>query len=290
MFYLTGNSENVIYTSVSSVKELSSPTYLMSLTHSQTGRKWSFIPQNITPQSGTPYNQRYDLFQFNISGGTENLTGGTRVWLHQKPNNFVYDDIRYKGTGKSYFSMETQIPVVATYHIFFDWTIDGDVIDFSSFTASINGQLFTGLTQNLGSLRGGGTDFVQISVTPSDITLSDIYTISYSASSNSGETMSGEVYIPSPDLVNQMKPWQYYDGNNASADYYKTYPATAINTPSVNIDEIGEFRYSIYEQVNPVNLNTSVTYNQLEVGLAYITEGFTDIFYDNNDTSDVYNP
>ena len=82
MLYLTGNSENIIYTNVSVNKELSNPTYLMSLTHQQTLKKWTFIPQNITPQSGTPYNSRYDIFKFNLvdENTPEDLTGGTRAW------------------------------------------------------------------------------------------------------------------------------------------------------------------------------------------------------------------
>ena len=78
MIYITGNSKNLIYVSVSPHKTLPNPTYLMTLTHSQTNEKYNFIPNDVTSISGSPYNQRYDVFEFIIqSGGTENLTGGT---------------------------------------------------------------------------------------------------------------------------------------------------------------------------------------------------------------------
>lgn len=286
MFYLTGNSENVIYTSVSSVKELSSPTYLMSLTHSQTGRKWSFIPQNITPQSGTPYNQRYDLFQFNISGGTENLTGGTNAFYYQLPPAFTYSDVRYSGTNEVYL---LQFPVVP--YSFGSIGLKHDFPDYNeeitASTVTFDGNVISSTFNRYASPFG---NFQEVFIIVNGAMLDYSGKIEFEYETNSGNSFNKVFYLNSMNEVSTYEPWKYYGYPSLAGPVRVTLPTTHLTPPVVNIDEIGEFRYSIYEQVNPVNLNTSVAYNQLEVGLAYITEGFTDIFYDNNDTSDVYNP
>jgi len=304
MLYLTGNSENIIYTNVSVNKELSNPTYLMSLTHQQTLKKWTFIPQNITPQSGSPYNQRYDLFKFNLidENTPEDLTGGTRAWLHQLPYSYVVDDARYKGTGKSYFDSVTQLPTLGVYYVFFDWSDTTDQMDSvndTGFTVSINDQLYTGSSFVTRSSRGGGTDYGYFTGSQSQggfkvegglVPLDDLYKISYTGISTGGTVITNTVYVPTPTQVYDVKPWQFYDGDVSSPSFYKSYPTTHINTPNIEVDEIGEFRYAIYEQSNPINLDTSLAYNQLEVGLGYITELFSDTFYDDGETSEVYDP
>lgn len=303
MLYLTGNSENIIYTNVSVNKELSNPTYLMSLTHQQTGKKWTFIPQNITSYSGSPYNGRYDIFKFNLvdENTPEDFTGGTRGWYHQAPYAFVTNDARYKGTGQSYFFMNLQLPPAATYNVYFDFADKSgmDEIANTGFTVSINDRPFTGTTLIYDTERAGGLYYAYFygqdytggfPVENGSVPLDDLYKISYTGQSVNGEILTNTVYVPTPRQVYNTKPWQYYDGDFLSPEFYKSYPITHINTPNIEVDEIGEFRYSIYEQVNPINLDTSLTYNQLEVGLAYITELFTDIFYDDGETSEVYDP
>ena len=303
MLYLTGNSENVIYTNVSVNKELSNPTYLMSLTHQQTGKKWTFIPQDISSYSGSPYNSRYDIFKFNLvdENTPEDLTGGTRTWLHQAPYAWIADDARYKGTGQSYVFMNLQLPVAATYNIFFDFADKSGMDDLANtgFTVSINDRLFTGTTSIQYQSRGGGLyyayffgqDLVGGFICENGfVPLDDLYKISYTGQSVNGEILTNTVYVPTPRQVYDTKPWQYYDGDFATPIYYKSYPATHINTPNIEVDEIGEFRYAIYEQANPINLDTSLAYNQLEVGLAYITEQFSDVFYDFDEDSEVYDP
>ena len=303
MLYLTGNSENVIYTNVSVNKELSNPTYLMSLTHQQTGKKWTFIPQDISSFSGSPYNSRYDIFKFNLvdENTPEDFTGGTRGWYHQQPYALIADDARYKGTGQSYFFMNLQLPIASTYNVYFDFADKSgmDEIANTGFTVSINDQPYTGTSLINYDSRGGGIFYAYFFgqeaaggfvVENGFVSLDDLYKISYTGESLNGEILTGTVYVPTPRQVYDVKPWQYYDGDFAVPIFRKTYPVTHINTPNIEIDEIGEFRYAIYEQLNPLNLDTSLAYNQLEVGLAYITEQFSDVFYDFNEDSEVYDP
>ena len=291
MLYLTGNSENIIYTNVSVNKELSNPTYLMSLTHQQTLKKWTFIPQNITPQSGSPYNSRYDIFKFNIvdENTPEDLTGGTRGWYSQKPPQIVYKDARYKGTGRAYITEQFSLPAFSNYNIYFDWSdkTDGmdDVAD-TGFTVTINDQPFTGTSFVFHSTSFGGYDYGFFRIDNDGRYGDEIYKFSYTGTTTGGTSMSGTAYIPTPNQIYDIKPWLYY----GDFEFYKSYPITHINTPNIRVDEIGEFRYGIYEQINPINLDTSLAYNQLEVGLGYITELFSDVFYDDDETSEVYDP
>ena len=295
MLYLTGNSENIIYTNVSVNKELSNPTYLMSLTHQQTLKKWTFIPQNITPQSGSPYNQRYDLFKFNLvdENTPEDLTGGTRAWYFQSPAALVYDDARYKGTGRSYPKLSLWTSALNFFNVIFDWSDTNDRMDDvndTGFTVTINDILWTGATLVIRQPGGGGLDEGRIAMTTSTspVPLEDVYKISYTGTSTGGTSMTGTIYVPNGITVSSMEPWKYY--GDAFPNYLASYPVTHLNTPNIEVDEIGEFRYAIYEQANPLNLNTSLAYNQLEVGLAYITELFSDVFYDADEVSEVYDP
>ena len=299
MLYLTGNSENIIYTNVSVNKELSNPTYLMSLTHQQTLKKWTFIPQNITPQSGTPYNSRYDIFKFNLvdENTPEDLTGGTRAWYYQSSPNYVYDDARFQGTGLSYPKMNLWTENLNFFAVQFDWADTDDRMDDvndTGFTVTINDAPYTGNTSVFRQSQGGGIDEGRIAnVQPNTFTnppipFEDVYKISYTGTSTGGTSMTGTIYVPTGQQVIDAKPWEYY--GDMSPIYNKSYPITHINTPNIEVDEIGEFRYAIYEEANPVGLNTSTAYNQLEVGLAYITQLFSDTFYDDGETSEVYDP
>jgi len=297
MLYLTGNSENIIYTNVSVNKELSNPTYLMSLTHQQTLKKWTFIPQNITPQSGTPYNSRYDIFKFNLvdENTPEDLTGGTRAWYWQSSPNFVYDDIRLKGTGLSYPKLIIWNNTLNFFAVQFDWSETDDRMDDvngTGFTVTINDRPYTGNTFVFRQAGGGGTDegrisniYPTISTNP-PIPFEDVYKISYTGTSTGGTSMTGTIYVPTGQQVASAEPWKYY--GDEYANYLRSYPITHLNTPNIEVDEIGEFRYAIYEEANPLGLNTATAYNQLEVGLAYITELFSDTFYDDGETSEVY--
>ena len=284
MIYLSANSENVIYTSVSVHKTMSKPTYLMSLTHQQTGKRWSFIPQNISPYYGAPYNSRYDIFKFDISGGTENLTAGTLGWYWQVPPYYVYDnDVRYTGTSQSYLQQRVVAPnVFGTVTWFYD---------FDNSTESITGATITldGANVSVDQISyEGGTNiwFVRATISGSDFQSNGLLEIE--ATTDDGNTLSSSYYVTSWQNVGDVKPWELYGDSPVDSD--KNYPITHIDTPSINIDEIGEFSYSIREQSNPINLNTQYTTEILETGLAYIYQGFTDIYYDKGGDSVVYNP
>jgi len=286
MFYLTGNSENVVYTSVSAVKELSSPTYLMSLTHSQTGRKWSFIPQNITPQSGTPFNQRYDLFKFDLvdQSTPEDLTGGTKAWYFQQMPFHLYQDSRYSGTSQGYLVIRPIVDYVfGYYNYYFDF--DNTTEQITGATVTLDGISLPATILPFASPHGNGW-FIQ-NVINTNLDKDGLLQIHFET--NLGNVVDESYYVCSLNTVSDFQPWQYY-GFPTLSNPNTTFPITYLDTPKIRVDEIGEFRYSIYEQANPINLNTSLAFNQLEVGLAYITEGFTDIYYESSDPSDVYNP
>lgn len=150
MLYIQGNQFNTVYTSVSPHKTISNPTYLMCLEHAQSGKRYSFIPQNVTSFTGSPYNNRYDLFRFKVAESGVNLTGGTRVWYGSNAPNYVNDDVRLKGTGKSYPNMypwQTNNFGVISFQ--FDWVDVNDRMDDvndTGFTITFNDILYTGNT------------------------------------------------------------------------------------------------------------------------------------------------
>lgn len=285
MLYLSANSENVIYTEVSANKTLSNPTYLMSLTHAQTGKNWSFIPQNVSSYSGSPYNDRYDIFKFTISGGTQNLTGGTLAYYHQNTPAVVYSDSRNAGTDKWYLIMNPVLPVVGQHQLRYDFSDDN--IEITGATVTLDGtSLSVTLTNETGN--GQNTWLVQTSVSGGNMDL--VGELEVTAETNSGTTLTKSWYVTSLTKVLDVEPWTFYGYDDKGDIIGKTLPVTHIDTPFINIDEIGEFAYSIREQSNPINLTPSLAMNKLEVGLGYITEGFTDTFYDNSESSTVYNP
>ncbi len=285
MLYLSANSENVIYTEVSANKTLSSPTYLMSLTHAQTGKRWSFIPQNVTSISGTPYNARYDLFKFNISATTENLSGGTCAWYWQHPPCMVYEDARFSGTNQTYVRDQIIVSnVVRNIFITRDFSSPNEQITGGTLTA--DGVSLTPTWNGNITLFGNVWSFSSALSGPNY----GAVVIDYEFTTNSGNTYSDTIYTTDINEVYDTEVWRQYGTDESSPDFTKTYPLTYLTTPVINIDEIGEFTYSIREQLNPINLNPSLAMNQLEVGLAYITEGFTDTFYSDDETIGVYNP
>lgn len=286
MLYLSANSENVIYTEVSANKTLSNPTYLMSLTHAQTGKNWSFIPQNVSSYSGSPYNDRYDIFKFTISGGTQNLTGGTLAYYHQWPPAVVYQDSRNAGTDKWYLILNPVLSFVGQHQLRYDFSDPN--IEITGATVTLDGTSLTiGSIQNETSL---GQNVWNIIATLSSGEMDLEGELEVTAETNSGTTLTKTWYVTSLSNVFNVEPWTFYGYDDKGDIIGKTLPVTHIDTPFINIDEIGEFAYSIREQSNPINLTPSLAMEKLEVGLAYITEGFTDTFYDNSESSTVYNP
>ena len=104
MLKISANTDNTIWVNASRNKTLTNPTYLMSLEHQVSGDRTYFIPQNISSFSGSSaYDPRVDVFKFGVYEEGVNLTGGTKGWLWKVAPNYEYDDVRFKGTGKSYF-------------------------------------------------------------------------------------------------------------------------------------------------------------------------------------------
>lgn len=257
----------------------------MTLTHQQTGKRWSFIPQNISSFSGSPYNQRYDLFNFNISATTENLTGGTLAYYHENTPAVVYQDSRYVGTDKWYLIMNPIIPVVGQHQIRYDFSDEN--MEITGATVTLDGVSLPVGAISKDTNYGQNTSYITTNVSGANMSLSGKLEIT--AETNSGTTMTNSWYVTSMSNVYNVEPWTLY-GYTKSDILTLTLPTTYIDTPSVNIDEIGEFRYAIREQVNPININPQYTTEILESGLAYVYQGFDDIYYDRGGDDVVYNP
>jgi len=294
MLYIEGNKFNTVYTSVSPHKTISNPTYLMCLEHAQSGKRWSFIPQNVTSFSGSPYNNRYDLFRFKVAESGENLTGGTRNWYSQNSPNYVNDDVRLKGTGKSYPSMYPwQSSSFGVISFQFDWEDVNDRMDDvndTGFTITFNDVLYTGNTIIVRDSRGGGTDEVRIATTIPILgfPLNEIEKISYTGTSTGGTSISNTIYVANWEEVAAAEPWTYY--GDELYDGLKSYPITPLGETIVNIDEVGQFYYSIREQSSPINIDCSLSGDKLEEGLLYLTQDFTDTYYYTGGTVNVYDP
>ena len=297
MLKISANTDNTIWVNASRNKTLSNPTYLMSLEHKVSGDRKYFIPQNITSFSGrTTYQEdpRVDLFKFGVYESGENLTGGTRSWYWLRSPNYVNDDVRLKGTGKSYpMTNLWQIIGLNIFIVQFDWEDVNDRMDDvndTGFTININDQPYTGLTSVLRETRGGGTDEGRVAINPTDLgfPLNEIEKISYTGTTTGGTSISNTIYVANWEEVAATLPWNYY--GDVSPNIYKSYPITPLGTTSVNIDEVGQFYYSIREQSSPININCSSSGEKLEEGLLYLTQDFTDTYYYTGGTVNVYDP
>jgi hypothetical protein len=291
MLYLSANTSNVIYTSVSVHKTLSNPTYLMTLTHQQTGKKWSFIPQNISSISGTPYNQRYDLFKFDISHTDVDLTGGTRTWYYQISDWYKYDDARYvkEQTYVQHWTINDSFGIFGVGKVF-----DTPNEEITGGTITLNGTELSSI--NILKVEGEPFDtqtwVIRGAITTADGNFDQSGEMVVTYETNSGNTFNETYYVPSCQTIYDVQPWTLY-GYTSVTDILNnkaSIPPTYIDTPSVNIDEIGEFRYAIREQINPINLNTQYTTDLLESGLAYVYQAFDDIYYNRGGEDVVYNP
>ena len=80
MLYISGG-ENLLYVSVSVHKTLSNPYYLLSMEHLQTGKKYQVIPENVTSVTGSPYNNRYDIFKVGVYETEDRVNG--RVYIDE---------------------------------------------------------------------------------------------------------------------------------------------------------------------------------------------------------------
>lgn len=297
MLYIKGNQFNTVYTSVSPHKTISNPTYLMCLEHAQSGKKYSFIPQNVTSFSGSPYNNRYDLFRFNVSESGVNLTGGTRYWTKRKPPALVYSDCnRYNpaallGTDKIYINQTRVLPgIVGFIQIFLDTKDNGEIFTGGTFFAD-GVDLSVPMSFNL---EGSGcfTERIPYAQIPLATTNQGYTatTFTYTLETNSGRTFSDTLYLASIKEINDIEPWKYYGDEYQDNFRIPEYPITYLGETTVNIDEVGQFYYSIRQQSSKTNIDCSLSGDKLEEGLLYLTQDFTDTYYYTGGTVNVYDP
>ena len=277
MLKISANTDNIVWVNASRNKTLSNPTYLMSLEHRVSGEKKYFIPQNITSFSGrTSYQEepRADLFRFGVNNGIENLTGGTRAWYGLNAPNYINDDVRLKGTGKSY--PITYPWLSSTFGVFdcqFDWEDVNDRMDDvndTGFTITFNDILYTGNTVVIRRSRGGGTDEGRAGITASilGIPLNEIEKISYTGTSTGGTSISNTIYVANWEEVFEAQPWTYYGDENYTD--IKSYPITYLGETNITLENYGWYYYRIYEQTSQINLNPSLATNVVDEGSLYL--------------------
>jgi len=277
MLKISANTDNTIWVNASRNKTLSNPTYLMSLEHKVSGDRKYFIPQNITSFSGrTTYQEdpRVDLFKFGVYESGENLTGGTRSWYWLRSPNYVNDDVRLKGTGKSYpMTNLWQIIGLNIFIVQFDWEDVNDRMDDvndTGFTININNQPYTGLTIVNRQTRGGGTDECRVGINPTDLgfPLNEIEKISYTGTTTGGTSISNTIYVANWEEVAATLPWNYY--GDVSPNLYKSYPITPLGTTNISLENYGWYYYRIYEQTSQTNLNPLLTTGVVDEGTLYL--------------------
>lgn len=277
MLKISANTDNIIWVNASRNKTLSNPTYLMSLEHKVSGDRKYFIPQNITSFSGrTTYQEdpRVDLFKFGVYESGENLTGGTRSWFSLNSPNYVNDDVRLKGTGKSYPNMYPwQSSSFGVISFQFDWEDVNDRMDDvndTGFTITFNDILYTGNTIVVRDSRGGGTDEVRIAtiVGVLGFPLNEIEKISYTGTSTGGTSISNTIYVANWEEVAATLPWKYY--GDELYDSYKSYPITPLGTTNISLENYGWYYYRIYEQKSQTNLNPLLTTGVVDEGTLYL--------------------
>jgi hypothetical protein len=277
MIKISANTDNTIWVNASRNKTLSNPTYLMSLEHKVSGDRKYFIPQNITSFSGsTTYQEdpRVDLFKFGVYESGENLTGGTRSWFSLNSPNYVNDDVRLKGTGKSYPSMYPwQSSSFGVISFQFDWEDVNDRMDDvndTGFTITFNDILYTGNTIVVRDSRGGGTDEVRIAAIVGILgfPLNEIEKISYTGTSTGGTSISNTIYVANWEEVAAAEPWTYY--GDELYDGLKSYPITPLGTTNISLENYGWYYYRIYEQTSQTNLNPLLTTDVVDEGTLYL--------------------
>ena len=294
MIRTSANTENTLWVNASRNKTLSNPTYMMSITH-QVNQNFvrRFIPQNVTPQSGTTIeNPRVDLFNITFSDSYENLTGGTRAWYYTYPPSVIagYQNnpnaVNLKGTGNSYPRMaiwDSDLFINNVMTIMFDWSDVNDRMDDvndTGFTVNINDIQFTGGTTNISREPIPGTSetidraLLEINFFTSPVPLNEIEKISYTGTTTGGTVMTNTIYVANGLQVSDNEPWTYY--GDVSVNTSRSYPITFLGKTTVDIEDYGWYYYKIYEQTSPINLNPSLTTDVVDEGILYVIPPDTD--------------
>ena len=279
MLKISANTDNIIWVNASRNKTLSNPTYLMSLEHRVSGDRKYFIPQNITSFSGrTTYQEdpRVDLFKFGVYESGENLTGGTRYWVKERPPALVYGEggINYpanlQGTDKIYIDQTIIIPIFGTIRIQLD--------------TKNNGEIFTGGTffadgVDLSSSLGFGTStsaYLDYGIPYGEVLLNSINqgytatTFTYNLQTNSGRTFSDTLYLASMQEIQDIEPWTYFGDTFQDNQRKPNYPRVYVGNTNISLENYGWYYYRIYEQTSQINLNPLLTTGVVDEGTLYL--------------------
>jgi len=273
MIRTSANTENTLWVNASRNRTLSNPTYMMGMQHQvNINSVKRFIPQNVTPQSGTTIeNPRVDLFNVTFSGSGENLTGGTRAWYYQYPPSGSYDSPTYNaksyGTNKVYIEDKKTLMGTRQINVYYD---------FSDLNEQITGATFTwddvsdaSVPAIIDSTFPGNVWRAYNQYIPGNDQYSAIK-FQYELTTNSGNTFTGTIYTADIDEVWSKQVWNYYQTTSTAYPQQISFPITYLGKTTVEIEDYGWYYYKIYEQTSPINLNPSLTTNVVDEGILYV--------------------
>ena len=280
MIKISANTDNTIWVNASRNKTLSNPTYLMSLEHKVSGDRKYFIPQNITSFSGsTTYQEdpRVDLFKFGVYESGENLTGGTRYWVKERPPALVYGEgvINYpanlQGTDKIYIDQTIVIPtLLGTTRIQLDTKNPGEIFTGGTFFAdnvNLTAPLIFGTSTS--AYLDYGIPYAQVALATTNGGFTAT-TFTYNLQTNSGRTFSDTLYLASMEEIRDIEPWTYFGDTYQDNHRKPNYPRVYVGTTNISLENYGWYYYRIYEQTSQTNLNPLLTTDVVDEGTLYL--------------------
>jgi len=288
MIKISANTDNTIWVNASRNKTLSNPTYLMSLEHKVSGDRKYFIPQNITSFSGrTTYQEdpRVDLFKFGVYDSGENLTGGTRYWVKEKPPALVYLEQplyfpgKLQGTDKIYIDQTFVFPnILGLFRIYLDTKNPYEVFTGGTFFAdSVDlTALLTFGTNGNPTIPPTNPYQVDYPIPYASLPLATANggftatTFTYNLQTNSGRTFSDTVYLASMEEIGIIKPWEYFGDEFQDNFRRPNYPRAYVGTTNISLENYGWYYYRIYEQTSQTNLNPLLTTGVVDEGTLYL--------------------
>lgn len=115
------------------------------------------------------------------------------------------------------------------------------------------------------------------------------------------KTLSNPYYLLSMEHLQTGKKYQVIPENVTSvtgSPYNNRYDILKVGVfetedrvnGQVYIDEVGQFFYSIREQVSSTNLDPSLSGEKLEAGILFFDQSFSDTFYYSGETTETYYP
>ena len=280
MLKISANTENTIWVNASRNKTLSNPTYMMSLEHKVSGERKYFIPQNITSISGnTTYQEdpRVDLFKFGVFNNVENLTGGTRYWVKERPPALVYGEgaINYpanlQGTDKIYIDQTIIIPTIfGATRIQLDTKNPGEIFTGGTFFAdSVNLTAPLSFGTSTSAYLDYGIPYAQVPLATTNGAFTAT-TFTYKLETNSGRTFTDTIHLASMEEIRDIEPWTYFGDKYQDNQRRPNYPRVYVGTTNIYLENYGWYYYRIYEQTSQTNLNPALATNVVDEGTLYI--------------------